>query len=159
MVWYRKPGLNRFRNGRLVREAAWLQEMVVPVVTPGDEPDVGGWFMASFTLTPIYETGSSTDDVFVGAVYVDAASSLRCSAYLGSTKSGTNVTLKVSETYYAAGQTVASTTATFSTSAGLATVTDDANFSVAAGTLLFFYLSCASAECSWQCPAIILVRQ
>lgn len=160
MTWYRKPGLNRFGiGGRIVLQAPPLPELAPSIALPGDEQDGGGWFMASFTLTPIYETGSSTDDVFVGSVYVDAAAELQCLAFLGSTKSGTNVTLKVSDTYYAAGQTVASTVADFSTSAGLTVVTDNATFSVANGTLLHFYLSCASAECSWQCPAIILVRQ
>ena len=158
MVWYRKPGLNRFR-GRQVLEAFYLapQPEAAPINPPDEEED---WFLASFTLTPIYETGSSTDDVFVGAVYIDSNVDLVAKAYLGSTKSGTAVTVKVSTTYATPGSS-ATGALNLTTSSGLGNVnqTETSALSVSAGSYLFFYISCASAECSWQCPAIVLVRQ
>lgn len=156
MVWYRKPGFNRFHGGRIVREAAWLNEMPVSAPTfPGSEEDTE-WFMSSFTLTPIYETGSGTVDTFVGAVYIDSATDLVARAYLGSTKPGTAVTVKVSTSYVTPGST-ATGVVNITNSSALADTrqTEAAAFSAAQG-YLFFYLSCASAECSWQCPAIVL---
>lgn len=159
MVWYRKPGFNRFGGGRIVREAFSISTMPIPApLNPPDEEE--DWFLASFTLTPIYETGSSTDDVFVGAVYIDSDVDLIAKAYLGSTKSGTAVTVKVSTTYATPGAT-ATGALNVTTSSGLANVnqTEGSALTVSAGSYLFFYISCASAECSWQCPAIVLVRQ
>lgn len=156
MVWYRKPGFNRFRGGRIVREAAWLNEMPVPAPAfPGSEEDTE-WFMSSFTLTPIYETGSSTDDVFIGAVYIDSSVDLVARAYIGSTKAGTAVTIKVSTSYVTPGSS-ATGVVNITTSAGLADVRQtETNAFTANQGYLFFYISCASAECSWQCPAIVL---
>lgn len=124
---------------------------------PDEEED---WFLASYTLTPIYETGSDTSDVFVGAVYIDTAVDLIARAYLGSTKSGTAVTVKVASSYVTPGETVTGIV-NITSSSGIADVrqTETAAFSVSAGSYLFFYARTASAECSWQCPAIVLVRQ
>lgn len=157
MTWYRKPGFNRFGGGRIVREAFSITAM--PVAAPFNPPDEEeDWFLASYTLTPIYETGSSTDDVFVGAVYIDSDVDLHLRAFLGSTKAGTNVTVKVSTTYATPGSS-ATAALSLSTDQGLAGIGPSATLTVSAGSYLFFYLSCASAECSWQCPAIVLVRQ
>lgn len=157
MVWYRKPGFNRFGGGRLVKEAFSITTMPIaaPFNPPNEEED---WFLASYTLTPIYETGSSTDDVFVGAVFIDSDVDLILRAYLGSTKSGTAVTVKMATSYADPGSS-ATAALSVSTSGGLASVGPSAAYTVSAGTYLFFYISCASAECSWQCPAIVLVRQ
>ena len=151
MVWYRKPGFNR--HGRVVLPAFYLAPPAVGVDPTPPEPGTE-WFMSSFTTAPIYETGSSTDEVFVGAVYIDTSCTLLLKALLGSTKPGTNVTLEVRDAY-----TSGASKASVSTDEALADVVDLTTFSVLAGNYLYFFLSCASAECSWQCPAIVLVKQ
>jgi hypothetical protein len=110
--------------------------------------------MASQTLVPIYETGTALTDVFVGALYIDTTSSFYARALIGSTLSGTEVRVKVKTTY----STSDSATANIVTSTSLALVeqSESSPFSLTAGSYAYFYITCAAAGASWQCPAITL---
>ena len=157
MPWLIKPNLRRPR-GRMVREAAYLQPIPLPSPSrPSTSTEIPAEIaMSSLTITPSYPTGSDTTDVFVGAIYIDTAGlSLRLRALLGSTKSGTAVTLKAKTTFSVSDAAV--TNGTVSTSAGLANVAASDNFTSVQG-YYYLYLSCASAECSWQCLSITLVQ-
>ena len=159
MAWLIKPNLKKpFHRMRV--EAAHLD--YPPPIIYGNNPDVTeppatpeGIFMSSISITPEYPTGSDTTDVFVGAIYIDTASAtVFLKALLGSTKSGTAVTLKAKTSFSTAAAAV--TGGTLTTSVGLDEITSGTAITSVVG-YYYFYLSCASAECSWQCPSITLV--
>lgn len=150
MPWMIKPTVRRGIGGRMSREAAPL------TYPPPPDPDSLEAFMSSSTIVPEYVTGSSTTDVYVGAIYIDASGlNIRLKAVLGTTKSGTAVTLKAKTSLSTSA--AAETGGTITTTSTIAECTAVGTITSAQG-YYYFYLSSSSSDCSWQCAAISLVR-